>query len=115
MFLNHNPAMDDVGASCDAALSALDFLRQHGGGLCDLLGLLAEEAAFDALCDLNAQSAAAVPDARLVRRSLRTIHDALACQKVHLMDMLSVKRGYCVDTSVRWYGARVSDLLAAFR
>lgn len=103
MFLNHNPTMDNVSASCDAALSALDFLRRHGGGLCDLLGVLAEEAAFDALCDLNGQSAAAVPDARLVRRALRTIHAALSRQKMHVMDMLSVKRGYCVDTSVRWY------------
>jgi len=115
MLMKNTPRTDDGGASCAAALAALDFLRPHGGGLCDLLGLLAEEPAFDALCELHAQSGAVLPDAGVVQRGLRQIHAALAAQETCAMDALSVRKGYCVDTSVRWYGARISDLLGAFR
>lgn len=115
MFMTETTATDDGGESCAAALAALDFLRRHGGGLCDLLGLLAEEPAFDALCELHAQSGVLLPDAGVVQRGLRQIHAALAAQETCAIDALSVRKGYCVDTSVRWYGARISDLLAAFR
>lgn len=115
MLMKNTPRTDDGGASCSAALAALDFLRPHGGGLCDLLGLLAEEPAFDALCELHAQSGAVLPDAGVVQRGLQQIHAALATQETCAIDALSVRKGYCVDTSVRWYGARISDLLAAFR
>lgn len=115
MFIPHNTASDPSDASCAAALASLNFLRGHGAGLCDLIDILSDETAFEALCDLHGQSGAALPDARLVRRALRTIRSALATQRTRKVDALSARRGYCVDTSVRWYGARVSDLLAAFR
>ena len=115
MLMDETSATDEGGVSCEAALAAQDFLRRHGAGLCDLLGVLADETAFDALCDLHAVSGAALPDARIVRRALRTIHAALAAQQLSVTDTLSVRKGYCVDTCVRWYGARISDLLAAFQ
>lgn len=115
MFKTQNTASGPNDASCAAALATVDFLRRHGAGLCDLIDILSDETAFEALCDLHGQSGAAVPDARLVRRALRTIRSALAAQEIRKVDALSHRRGYCVDTSLRWYGARVSDLLAAFR
>jgi len=117
MLITSAPVTDNDGTTkaIEAALDALDFLRRHGAGLCDLLGLLAEETAFDALCDLHGQSGSDLPDVRRVWRSLRSIRAALAARSTHANDALSVRKGYCVDTSVRWYGARISDLLAAFR
>src|SRR6056297_3139348 len=101
MHITSAPVTDSDGTTkaIEAALDALDFLRRHGAGLCDLHG----------------QSGSDLPDVRRIRRSLRSIRAALAARSTHANDALSVRKGYCVDTSVRWYGARISDLLVAFR
>ena len=115
MFTTTTPVADESGTACEAALAAVDFHRRHGKGLCDLLDLLADEVAFDALCDLHGQFGAALPDAPIIKRALRTIEAALAARNDSDLDDLSIRNGYCVGTAARWYGARISDLLAAFR
>jgi len=117
MLTNSHPATDHGGTdrTAEAALDATDFLRRHGAGLCDLLDIATDEVAFDALCDLHSQSGSMFPDVYLVRSALRTIHDALAAAKAGKLDEVSLCAGYCVDTALRWYGARISDLLAAFQ
>lgn len=115
MFTTTKPVTHGSDAGCEAALAAVDFHRRHGAGLCDLLGLLADEVAFDALCDLHGQFGAALPDAPLVLGALQTIQAALAARNTMDFHDLSIRKGYCVDAAVRWYGARISELLAAFR
>ncbi|MCE0505006.1 hypothetical protein LR948_06565 [Roseivivax sp. GX 12232] len=105
---------DGTDKAVEAALGATDFLRRHGAGLCDLLDLAAGPTAFDALCDLHAQSGSVCPDTYLVRGALRTIHEALASVQASTLDEVSLRAGYCVGTALRWYGARISDLLAGF-
>ena len=117
MLTTSHPATAHVGndRAAEAALDATDFLRRHGAGLCDLLDIATDEVAFDAMCDLHSQSGSMFPDVHLVRSAPRTIHDALAAAKAGKLDELSLCAGYCVDTALRWYGARISDLLAAFQ
>ncbi len=80
MLTTTTPATDEADAGYEAALTALDFYRRHGAGLCDLLGLLADEIAFDALCDLHGQFDSALPDVSLVLGAFQTIRAALAAR-----------------------------------
>jgi len=115
MLITTTPVTDEADAGCEAAFTALDFYRRHGAGLCDLLGLLADEIAFDSLCDLHGQFDSALPNVSLVLGAFQTIHAALAARTTLDFQDLSIRKGYCVDAAVRWYSARISELLAAFR
>ncbi|MDD9746878.1 hypothetical protein, partial [Marinovum sp. PR37] len=55
------------------------------------------------------------PNVHQVRDALQAIHDALQSADSSTLDDLSLRSGHCVGTALRWYGARISDLLAAFR
>lgn len=48
------------------------------------------------------------------RGVLRTIRDGLAAGEVGTLDALSPRAGYCLDTGLRWYGARISDPAGRF-
>ena len=98
----------------DAALDVATFLRRHGAGLCDLLEALGQAEAFEALCDLNAQGDHAQPDPQVSQAALQRIVHQLGQMPVSHVDRITRAARLDVDAALRWYGARLTDVLAAF-
>lgn len=98
----------------DAAYDALAFVRKNGGGLCDLIDALSAEDAFEALCELHAQEENIQPDPDRVKQALVRILSPLQDEKPSNLDEVAKIVRFEIDTALRWYGARLSDLLSAF-
>lgn len=111
--MNPDTAATDPRA-LDAALDVATFLRRHGAGLCDLLDMFDHAAAFEALCDLNAQRDHAQPDPQVSQVALQRIVHQLGQMPVSHVDRIARAARLDVDAALRWYGARLTDLLAAF-
>ncbi len=94
MLTTKNHVIKDCDKTSDAALAAVDFHRKHGAGLCDLIDFLADEVAFDALCDMHGQSGGGLLDTQLILRALATIHARLASQNTEAVDALSIRMGF---------------------
>lgn len=99
----------------EAAMKAADFVHFNGSALCLLFDLIDEEAAFDALGGLYAQKQRLIIDAHLVKARLQTIVGILEGQSTARLDSIAVIRGIDADAMLRWYGAKLTDLMRAIR
>ncbi|MDO6732458.1 hypothetical protein Q4577_20720 [Marinovum sp. 2_MG-2023] len=102
-------------ARFDAVAGTEKHLRRHGAGLCDLLDALDDRSGFDALCDLHGAFSDRFPDADAVEQALRDIRRVLSEQAPSALDRIGHERNLPAPDMARWYGARVSDLIARFR
>lgn len=98
----------------DVAFDALAFVRKNGAGLCTLIDALSAEDAFEALCYLHAQEGSVAPDPERVEDALIRIVTPLQDEKPSGIDAATRVARFEVDTALRWYGARLDDLLARF-
>lgn len=98
----------------DAAFDALAFVRKNGAGLCTLIDALSAEDAFEALCYLHAQGESVAPNPDRVEDALMRIVTPLRDEKTSGIDAAARVARFEVDTALRWYGARLDDLLARF-
>lgn len=102
-------------ARYDAAAQTQRFLRQHGASLCNLLDALDDPGSFSAFCDLHATFGQAFPDPDAMADALRSIHRALEDLAPSALDRICHARNLPASDMARWYGARVTELLARFR
>ena len=98
----------------DAAFDALAFVRKNGAGLCTLIDALSAEDAFEALCYLHSQEGSVAPNPDRVEDALMRIVTPLQAEKPSNLDAAAKIVRFEIDTALRWYGARLSDLLSAF-
>lgn len=106
--------LDTLEARLCSAYEVEQHLRRHGPGLCDLLDTLDDPSGFEALCDLQAAFGQPIPDADAVEAALRDILRILADQTPSSLDRIGHERGLPASDMTRWYGARISELLARF-
>ncbi|WP_185803372.1 hypothetical protein [Pontivivens nitratireducens] len=85
------------------ALDAKDFLRRHGNSLTELLDLVAGARGVDAYCTADRLLDGINPDTLGGGKALREMRDLLA-----EADALNSQ----FAASLRWHGARLSDLAA---
>lgn len=107
--------LDTAESRLGAAYTVERHLRRHGASLCDLLDAFMDASGFAALCDLRAAFGQPVPNADAVEAALRDIQSVLADQTPSSLDRIGHDRGLPASDMTRWHGARVSELLAAFR
>ncbi|SDY25997.1 hypothetical protein [Citreimonas salinaria] len=86
-----------------AALDAQDFLRRHGNSLSEVLHATAGNRGLDFYCAADRLLDGLSPDPVCVGKALRDMHDLLV--EVDTPDDRYV-------ASLRWHGARLSDLAA---
>lgn len=86
-----------------AALDAKEFLRRHGNSLTELLDLVAGAEGVDAYCTADRLLDRLDPDTLRVGEALREMRDLLA--EANLLNGQFA-------ASLRWHGARLSDLAA---
>lgn len=98
----------------DAAFDALAFIRKNGAGLCALIDALSAEEAFDALCYLHAQGESVAPEPDFVKYALLRIVTPLQAEKPSSIDEAAKVSRFEVEPALRWYGARLDDLLVRF-
>ncbi|GGO58363.1 hypothetical protein SAMN05444398_11299 [Roseovarius pacificus] len=113
-MLNPNPATTSQ-ARFDATDETEKHLRRHGAGLCDLLDALDDPSGFSALCGLICAFDQPFPDANAVEAALHQIHRVLAEQAPSSLDRIGHQRNLPASNMARWYGARISELIARFR
>lgn len=86
-----------------AALDARDFLRRHGNSLSEVLHATAGDRGLDRYCEADRLLDGLSPDPARAGQALREMRDLLA------------EAGTPEDrhaASLRWHGARLSDLTA---
>lgn len=87
-----------------AALDARDFLRRHGNSLSEVLCVTAGDRGLELYCEVDRLLDGLSPDPERVGKALRKMRDLLAD--------VGVPEDRHAD-SLRWHGARLSDLAAA--
>ena len=98
-----NNIMNDSSAIF-AALDAKDFFQRHGNSLCEVLHAIAGNRGVDLYCEADRHLGSLSPDPSSVGDALRTLRDLLATAPTP-EDRHAA--------SLRWHGARLSDLVCA--
>jgi hypothetical protein len=87
-----------------AALDAKDFLRGHGNSLSEVLHAIAGNPGVDLYCEADRLLDSLSPDPKTVGDALRKLRDLLATAPTPADRHAA---------SLRWHGARLSDLVSA--
>ncbi|WP_300057171.1 hypothetical protein [Sulfitobacter sp.] len=102
-------------ARYDAVAAIERHMRRHGAALCDLLDALDDPAGFEALCRLHSAFSHPFPDANDIEDALHDIVRFLADQSPSSLDRIGVERKFAASDTVRWHGARISEIYEKFR
>ncbi len=108
------PAIPSASRSVDLMRATSAFVREHGTGLSDLVDILADTSAIDALCELAANLNATTPCPSVLRTAIETILEALSRVSIPDADRLGRYWGTDVGAATRWYGARLAELRTRF-
>lgn len=92
------------GSALSVALDARDFVRRHGNSLSEVLHVVAGDCGLELYCEADRLLDGLSPDPARVGKVLREMRDRLA-------EVDSPEDRY--SASLRWHGARLSELAAA--
>lgn len=87
-----------------AVLDARDFVRRHGNSLSEVLWIVAGDRGLELYCEADRILGSLSPNPSRVGKVLEDMRDLLA-------EVDSPEDQY--STSLRWHGARLSDLTVA--
>ena len=90
------------------------FVHNHGRGLSDLVDIVDDDGAINAVCDLVANHVQVAPCPDRSRKAIEVILDTL--ERVMESEAERLARHWNIDigSATRWYGARLTDLHGRF-
>ncbi len=90
------------------------FLNNHEPGLSNLVDIIDDDRAINAVCDLAANHAQVSPRPDLSRPAIGIILDALQRVSASGADRLARHWNIDIGGATLWYGARLTDLHGRF-